>query len=190
MHCSHLFSKESFSFAIKSRGGHVAILYHSCLVGTNRNSLSRPTCFELPPPAELFFLWLSNASIRLEASNEKQIQAVRGPVTGKHTPPARTAQGWLQLLSLQAVFSTPGTESVGPERKTSSVIAESFTWLSYGFGRTMSIGHACRRAAFPEHPTHSFGSAHLNTSFLAQPEGVCQRVFAYFLLISLPVLLC
>lgn len=119
----------------------------------NRNSLSRPTCFELPPPAELFFLWLSNAPIRLEASNKKQIQLARGPMRGKHTPPAHTAQGWLQLPSLQTVFSTPGTGSVWAGRKNSSVIAnESLAWLSYGFGRMMSIGHACRRAAFPEHP--------------------------------------
>lgn len=96
MQCSHFFSKEKngcISFAIKSLEGHTAILYHSRLVEMNRNSLSRPTCFELPSPAELFFLWICNAPTGLEASNKRQTQAARGLGSRKHAPPACTAQG-------------------------------------------------------------------------------------------------
>lgn len=144
MQCSHFFSKESFSFAIKSLEGHTAILYHSRLVEMNRNFLSRPTCFELPSPAELFFLWICNAPTGLEASSKRQTQAARGPGSREHAPPACTAQGWPAGIFTHRVF-TPGTGSVRTGRK---ILKLRLACVNYCFGRMASNRHTHRRAAF------------------------------------------
>lgn len=94
-----LSSKESFSFAVKSLREHRAILYHSHMVGRNRNSISRPTCFELPSPAQLFFL-----CSYLEASSNRKIQTVRGSgEVSTHKPyrqPRGDSSGYLYTLYL------------------------------------------------------------------------------------------
>lgn len=176
MHCSIFSPEKHFPLLLRA----TTIFYHSHLVGIRSNSLSRPIHFELPPPAELFFLWHSDAPVGLEVRKEKQIQLARSAVRGENTLLAWTAQGWLQLPSLQTVFSTSGTGSVWAGIKTSFVTAnESLAWLW-----KKDVNCTClEKSSFP-HTSHSFLllSAFKHTTTGPVWEGGC-------LCISLLVLL-
>lgn len=118
---------------------HRAILCHSHMVSRNRNSISRPTCFELPSPADLFFLYSY-----LEASSNRKIQTARGP--GKvsthqlNTQPRGDPSCYLYTpcLLLQAQGLCEG------EEKSSFVIADKTC-----FGKAVATPCTDKRGAFP-----------------------------------------